>query len=363
MSYKSFKTSYVGNVRRGRRLQRIGKRYSPGLKAGRQCPGVRKFEPVTSTLCALPKLCNDFYKYENYVPALCIHATINPETHLTLNAQINLLPAITLVDSGATGVFLHPKFAQECKADIRIKSTPRVVRVIDGRIIDSGLITHEATVELMVGNHCETLVADITNTGRYHCILGTPWLVRHDPTIWWSQKKVLFESAHCQQSCVFQPLENYTPKPITARPPINIQDIKESSHKLHVTNGSKQSKVVPVSPRVFQRLTKKAAVYSLEISELSTIDTSPIPCEYEDLHEAFSEEASNELISHGPADMKIEFKDGQEPRNIGLRPMSPMELEEVRRYLEENLDKGWIRRSKSPVLAPIVFVRKKDGSI
>ena len=43
--------------------------------------------------------------------------------------------------------------------------------------------------------------------------------------------------------------------------------------------------------------------------------------------------------------------------------MSPMELEELRKYLEENLGKGWIRRSKSPVLAPIVFAKKKDGSI
>jgi len=40
-----------------------------------------------------------------------------------------------------------------------------------------------------------------------------------------------------------------------------------------------------------------------------------------------------------------------------------MELEELRRYLEENLGKGWIRRSKFPVSAPIVFARKKDGSI
>lgn len=61
--------------------------------------------------------------------------------------------------------------------------------------------------------------------------------------------------------------------------------------------------------------------------------------------------------------MKIEFKEGQEPKNTGLRPMSPKELEELRKYLDENLGKGWIRRSKSPVSAPIVFARKKDGSI
>ena len=40
-----------------------------------------------------------------------------------------------------------------------------------------------------------------------------------------------------------------------------------------------------------------------------------------------------------------------------------MELEELQRYLEENLEKGWIWRSKSPISAPIVFAQKKDGSI
>ena len=42
--------------------------------------------------------------------------------------------------------------------------------------------------------------------------------------------------------------------------------------------------------------------------------------------------------------------------------MSPMELEEFRKYLEENLGNGQIRWSKSPVLAAIVFAKKK-GSI
>ena len=107
----------------------------------------------------------------------------------------------------------------------------------------------------------------------------------------------------------------------------------------------------------------------MEISELfatteiikATKDS--IPVEYQDLQGAFSEEASNELPEHGVSDMKIEFKEGQEPRNTGLRPMSPTELEELRRYLEENLGKGWIRKLTSPVSTPIVFAKKKDGSI
>jgi hypothetical protein len=35
----------------------------------------------------------------------------------------------------------------------------------------------------------------------------------------------------------------------------------------------------------------------------------------------------------------------------------------MRDYLTENLAKGFIRHSKSPVGAPILFVKKKDGSL
>ena len=90
-----------------------------------------------------------------------------------------------------------------------------------------------------------------------------------------------------------------------------------------------------VSAPTFRLSAKGVEVYALEISELfatteiikATKDS--IPVEYQDLQGAFSEEASNELPKHGVSDMKIEFKEEQEPRNTSLRPMSPAELEEL----------------------------------
>ena len=114
---------------------------------------------------------------------LNIRTTMNPRVHLTLNAQINSLPPITFMDSGATGVFLHPTFAQACHAKIQSKAVPREVQVIDGRTISFELITQEATIELCMGDHQEIETANLTNIGCFLCILKIPWFICHNLTI------------------------------------------------------------------------------------------------------------------------------------------------------------------------------------
>ena len=43
--------------------------------------------------------------------------------------------------------------------------------------------------------------------------------------------------------------------------------------------------------------------------------------------------------------------------------MSPSELVELKKQLEELLEKGLIRPSGSPWGSPVLFVKKKDGSL
>ncbi|KAL0451351.1 UNVERIFIED_CONTAM: Transposon Ty3-G Gag-Pol polyprotein [Sesamum latifolium] len=43
--------------------------------------------------------------------------------------------------------------------------------------------------------------------------------------------------------------------------------------------------------------------------------------------------------------------------------MAPMELQELKKQLEELLEKGFIQPSTSPWGAPVLFVKKKDGSM
>ena len=86
----------------------------------------------------------------------------------------------------------------------------------------------------------------------------------------------------------------------------------------------------------------------------------------EDLHDfatLFSEVEANMLPPHRTYDHKITLKPDFQVPFGPLYSLSRPELEELRRWLDENLKKGFIRQSSSPAGAPILFVKKKDVSL
>ena len=68
-----------------------------------------------------------------------------------------------------------------------------------------------------------------------------------------------------------------------------------------------------------------------------------------------------------PIDREIEFSidllPGTSPISKPPYWMTPTELKELKEQLQELLDKGFIRPSASPWGAPVLFVKKKDGTI
>ena len=59
----------------------------------------------------------------------------------------------------------------------------------------------------------------------------------------------------------------------------------------------------------------------------------------------------------------IDLIPGTEPFSIPAYRMAPAELRELKAQLEELLSKGFIRPSISPWGAPVLFMKKKDGSL
>jgi len=55
------------------------------------------------------------------------------------------------------------------------------------------------------------------------------------------------------------------------------------------------------------------------------------------------------------------MKEGFVPKKGKVYPLLREEREEVREFIQEQLKKGYIQPSKSPQMALVFFVRKKDG--
>jgi hypothetical protein len=72
-------------------------------------------------------------------------------------------------------------------------------------------------------------------------------------------------------------------------------------------------------------------------------------------------------LSGLPPRREVEFSisllPGAAPISIASYRLAPAELLELKRQIQELLDKGFIRPSVSPWGAPVLFVRKKDGTL
>ena len=88
-----------------------------------------------------------------------------------------------------------------------------------------------------------------------------------------------------------------------------------------------------------------------------------IPEPYRDLYIVFSKSQADKLPPHRLTDCKIVL---QEDASLHYGPIYPLSVEEskvLKEYIKENLAKGFIRPSESPAGYPVLFQKKKDGSL
>lgn len=91
-----------------------------------------------------------------------------------------------------------------------------------------------------------------------------------------------------------------------------------------------------------------------------------LPKEFHSHAKAFLKEDSDTLPPHRSYDHKIQLEGQASEHDLGFSPLyhqSTAELEEVKKYLVENLDKGFIAPSQAPFASPVLFVKKADGRL
>jgi len=88
---------------------------------------------------------------------------------------------------------------------------------------------------------------------------------------------------------------------------------------------------------------------------------TPLPTYVAEFQSVFTKEDFDILLEHCKWDHAIELIPGAEPKLSKVYPLSPLEQVKLDAFLEENLHTRQIQPSKSPMAAPVFFIKKKNG--
>ena len=254
-----------------------------------------------------------------------------------LEALITLIPpnsdgidAHALIDSGCTGSCINSRFVN--RYGIPTKRYPNPLRVsnADGTDNEGGLITEYAEVQLVFDDHRETINLAVTTLSSSNVFLGHDWLTKHNPEIDWKAGAMTF--TRCPETCT------ETPCPKKPAPSYQIGG-----------KGTIRRKAIHVR--------RQAPSKETETSERKW------PHYLDEFADVFSKSKANTLPEHRPYDLKINLEDSAVPLLGPIYSLSQLELETLREYINENLCSSFIRPTNSPCGAPVLFVKKKDGSL
>ena len=245
--------------------------------------------------------------------------------------------AFALLDSGASACFLDEDFVKSRKIPLVQKPKPVHVEVIDGRPLSSGDVTHETRpIKVTIDGHDSYIAFNIIRSPSNPVILGLSWLEKYNPRIDWNLRKLDFSKSFFHS-------------------PTNLVN----SHKCSI------GKPVFIGAKAFIHEAKEGSVFAIYAAPISekVKTSSGIPSQYQDYQDVFEKKNADILPEHRPYDCSIDLKEGTQPPFGPIYSLLQDKLAELKTYIEENLAKNFIRHSKSPAGAPILFVKKKDGSL
>jgi hypothetical protein len=168
----------------------------------------------------------------------------------------------------------------------------------------------------------------------YDLILGWSWLETENPDCDWTAGKWYYREKH-------------TPIVIALEPDQFRKELRNETQVFAFYMSPGDSMV-----------SAGAQLFSLEI------DDDPIlPADYEDYADFFSEEEAKKLPDRTHTTHAIELEEDAKVPFGPIYHLSELELRVLRDYLASSEAKGWIKKSKSPAGAPILFIPKPDGSL
>src|SRR5258707_14598758 len=116
--------------------------------------------------------------------------SLNIQVQLTSLTSLASVSMSTLLDSGATGMFINWSFMQKHQLETTQLPQPILVCNVDGSPNENGSVTEEVHITLCFRHHSERAHLAVANLGQQTVIIGHSWLTLHNPEVDWVSQKV-----------------------------------------------------------------------------------------------------------------------------------------------------------------------------
>ncbi|KAL0560205.1 hypothetical protein IC582_000605 [Cucumis melo] len=238
--------------------------------------------------------------------------------------------ALVLFDSGSSHSFISSAFVLHARLEVESLHHVLSVSTPSGECMLSKEKVKACQIE--IAGHVIEVTLLVLDMLDFDVILGMDWLAANHASIDCSHKEVTFN-------------------------PPSIASFKFKG------GGSRSLPQVISTIRASKLLSQGTWGILASVVDTREVDVSlssePVVRDYPDV---FPEELQG-LPPHREVEFAIELEPGTIPISRAPYRMAPAELKELKVQLQELLDKGFIRPSVSPWGAPVLFVKKKDGSM
>ena len=307
-----------------------------------------------------------------------------------------------MLDSGAMGMgYVDRMFVENTGLKLNKLARSIPVKSIDGSACGSGAIDFSVLGKLSFDNFCDDMELMVIDSPRHPVILGYKWFCKYNPSIVWTTGKVtvVAKDEIYQEGIPICTSKGIPPRQVSVVSHRNTSSLKfrQESLSKRVTFAEKvairvvenyiesialgdSSIHLPSSTSDFESPQVEGEMFigfvQVEdemligfVDQYSVVQKDSVRVEdHLDIYDTFKDVFSSSEFPALPAhrngtDLAIELNEGKNPPFGPIYSLSKKEEEVLKKYLEDALEAGIIQKSKSPAGAPVMFVKKADGSL
>ncbi|SJK99857.1 uncharacterized protein ARMOST_03168 [Armillaria ostoyae] len=253
-----------------------------------------------------------------------------------------------LLDSSCTSSSINRTFIQRHGLDMKKTAIPIAVYNANSTRNKAGNITEFVEFQMTIGNHSERIGFMVTDLSSKDLYLGHDWLKCHNLVINWNMGMIIFRCCQC--------VKNPFPLP-DADPDDQWDEELEDGYTILAVNMEEELVIHAVHHANDLTATANVEKPKKTFEEM-------VPPDYCSFHDLFSKENFDELLERKSWDHAIKLiPNAKSTLDCKVYPLNRDKQDQLNKFLDENLELGCIRESKSPFASPFFFIKKKNGSL